>query len=373
VYFQNADSSLVLAALTDENGTVGATVAPGGFVTAVHPARGSDAMALTTFAGVAPGDRLHVDLAPIDTRTAVDVGVSVATYAGAAAYQVHTSCGEIDLGSAATIASTQLIGCDGVADVIVVASDDSATPLAAFYQPGVAIVDGQTIALAGTYRSFAPTPLAYRGVPARVSFLKIYRALATARGRLTDGTTGVMPASGAANATLDEPVAAGTTSLTVTDATPGGSGLGEQLIYDWGPTPATPGYALDVAAAQLPSYAAAPHYDATAGAVTWAEQPGAIAPDFARVRVRVTRDAIPTYQTWTWRVIAPRGAAATVAYPKLPVDGFDFNIAANDITAIEDVTNVALPGGYDAFRARGFDDVATAITGSSGRMVVELL
>src|SRR5438105_2298725 len=41
VYFQNADSSLVLAATTDAHGTVGAMLATGGFVTAIEPADSS--------------------------------------------------------------------------------------------------------------------------------------------------------------------------------------------------------------------------------------------------------------------------------------------------------------------------------------------
>jgi len=87
-----------------------------------------------------------------------------------------------------------------------------------------------------------------------------------------------------------------------------------------------------------------------------------------RGRVRAPRDAIPSGQSWTWAIVAPRGASPSVAYPKLPVD----SVAVGDAVAIEDLSGVQLSGGCDAFRARGFTDLTTAIIGASGRLVAEL-
>jgi hypothetical protein len=268
------------------------------------------------------------------------------------------------------VASAPLVGCAGSADVLVVATDVDAVPLAALYAPDVAVVDGQALTLAGTYQPLAPTSLAFSNVPAAVTSLGIDRALATSRGRFLDTTTSAVPAGGAATATIAIPVATGATAITVTDGFPASTELSEQLVYEWGPTDTS--YALALDGAMLPSYAAPATFDLATHVLSWQERAASAQPDFARVRVRVTRDTIPGPTSWTWRMIAPRDAAPSIRYPTVPVDGFDFNAATGDAVAIEELTNASVPGGYDAFRAHGFADVTTAIAGANGRIVVEL-
>ena len=369
-YFQNADSALVAAVLTDVNGTAFAKVASGGFVTIVAPPSGTAARALSTFAGVQPGDQLTIDLAPADARQAVDVGVTVPTFAGAAAYQLRTTCGEVDLGASGMTSDAQLIGCAGTADVVVVATDDNAVPLASVYAPAIAIADHKSLVFAGTYQPVATTTLTYSQVPTTVTFLGIDRILATPRGRMLDSPTNAMPSSGNATASVAMPSATGAIAVTVTDAFPQSDEFSEQLVYDWGADASS--YTVALGAVMLPSYASAASFDPSTHALSWQEHAGGGMPDLARTRVRVTRDLPPAPVAWTWQVIAPRQAAPSVQFPTLPADGFDFNVGSSDTVAVEELTNAQLPGGYDAFRAHGFADLATAIAGASGRLVVEL-
>jgi hypothetical protein len=134
---------------------------------------------------------------------------------------------------------------------------------------------------------------------------------------------------------------------------------------------------IDLSAMQLPRYALPAGFTPFVFAdrmVRWPEHPGGtLQPDVVRARIRVYRDDIPQGRAWTWQVVAARGEGPEIRFPTLPTDTFDFNPTEGDVVSLEELTNVHLPGGYDAVRAHGFARFLDFITAGTGRMVVQTL
>jgi hypothetical protein len=368
VYFQNADSSLVLGAVTDASGSASAALSAGGYVTVIEPDDGSGATRLATFAAVAPGDALHLDLSPAGSTDSVDVAITVPVLAGAASYQLDTSCGQLSAGASGAAAGS-LLGCGGTADVLVVALDAQGSVLDSLYAPGVSLA-AQPAVVTGSYGALVATSFAYSGIPATSSAVRTDEILATARGSLFEvSTSGPVDAGRITNALILP--AGGTIAITVSDAQPASSDFGEQRVFDWG-SPGAP-YALDFAAALLPSFAAAPAYDPATRDVSWSELTAAESANLVRARVHAFRDALPEGRAWTWSIVAPRVEAPIVALPRFPPGGFDFTPQAGDAIDVDELLIARVPHGYDGVRAHGFDDVQRYVTGPSGRLVVETL
>ena len=144
------------------------------------------------------------------------------------------------------------------------------------------------------------------------------------------------------------------------------------MLSDLWDTSAT-SYSLNLANVQLPAYSAVPSYDAGAHDITWGEQAGTVAPDLVRAAIDAYRDGFPSGHSWRWSIVAPHGAGATVRFPQLPIDAFDYNPGPSDTVGVSDLLSAQVPGGYDAFRPHGFNEVTRAISGTSGLIVVELL
>lgn len=369
VYFQNADSSLVREATTDEHGTAGAVLAAGGYVTVIEPDDGSGTTRLATFAATMPHDTLRLDLAPIGAIDSTAIAISVPRMMGAAGYQIYTSCGQLGADASGT-ASGQLEGCGGAVDVIVMANDQTASILGSLYVAGVT-VGGQPAILNGLYDALVPTTFSYAGVPSSSGIVTTYQAIATARGTLFGASTSGSADAGRATSALDMPATTGTIALTVSSAVPASTEHGEQRVFDWGPPSSS--YALDLASAMLPAFAAAPTYDPATRSISWTERTGGVPPDLVRARVRVFRDAVPEGRAWTWAILAPRGAGPSVALPRFPGGGFDFGPRAGDALDVDELTTARLPGGYASVRAHGFDDVRAFVAGPSGRLVAQSL
>ncbi len=368
VFFQNPDSSLVLAAATDHNGTVGALMPGGGFVTAIEPADGTGIIKLVTFAGVASGDALHLDLAPVDNSTALQFDLTVPSLSGATGYQVYTQCGSVLVaGGAAT--TIQLAGCGAAADMLVVAVDAQSQLVGSFFHAAVPISSAPVV-LVDSYDTPSPTGFSYTGVPLDATWVKTTQVLYSSRGRLFDATTGIMPVIGAASDSLAQPSPTTLLADTVTDIQPASNDHGEQLVYDFGAW--TGSYSLDLGPWLLPAYTSDATYDLGSHAITWSEAEGGSQPDFARATVHVYRDAIPQGTTWAWSIIAPRTGATSIALPQLPKQQLDFNPSSGDAITVSDLTNVRVPGGYDAFRTHGFTALTSLAGTAPGKLVIEL-
>jgi hypothetical protein len=365
VYFQGSDSSPIAAVATNTSGVAGAATAAGGYVTVVVPTAGGDR--LFTFAATQPGDRLRLDLDGLVQPAASEVPLTVATLGGAIGYEIFTACGSgtLDSSAAGTIATA---GCSAQLDFLVVALDDNGAPFASFARPGVEL--SGAVNLSGSYTPYVQTSFAYKNVPPAVPFVSTYAAILGAQGRLVDASAG-NPVSGVVTNTIDLPDGSGLGMLVATTPTPAPEQLGEQVVVEWGPFSAS--YALDLASAMQRAYAAPPSYAVTTHGIAWDENGAGIVPQSVRASIRVFRPGAPEGRSWSWSIIGPRQTAPEFVYPVLPVTNFDYNPAAADTVTIGELTNVAAPGGYDAFRPTGFGDVMQLVAGASGRVVIQRL
>lgn len=387
VYFQNADSSLVLGATTDSHGTVGAVLAANAFVTALEPSDGSGVVKLDTFAGVQPGDALHLDLAAVGAQGGAMTALTVtpATAATASAIDVFTPCGSGALPASTGTGDIGWQGCALQTDLLIVEVDDQNAPLGEYFSadqtigPAATDAAGYPLDVSGpAYSGLVTTTYDYGAVPDTIAMVKTTQELWSGRGRLYDASVASQRSGITLRNMLDQPVPTGAafSAVTVSDfmPVPGGALHGEQLVYDWGPYAA--GYGpLDFAQATLAPYTSDPVFDVTAHAITWTESTGAM-PQFARATVSIYRDAIPAGQAWHWNIIGPRTATPSLALPVLPTDGFDYNAKDGDQIAVANLTNAKLSsGGYDNVRAHGFAnvaDLANPDTTATGQLVIQL-
>jgi hypothetical protein len=369
VFQRNVEGDVVATVATDASGVAGAALGDGGFVTVIVP--GGAGARLFTFAAVRAGDRLRLDVDAAPQPPTSSIAFSVPTRAGAPGYEVRTPCGSGILGATGTgTIELALAACGGTLDAIVVALDDNGLPAASLTSTGVTL-DTAQVDIAGSYDALVHNSFAYSAVPAQVVFMGTYEAIISPRGRLVDGSAGAAPSGGAAASALDLPAGTGFAALIVSDGRPADGEHGEQLVFDWGPWNAS--YALAYSSALLRPYTSAPLFDHLQRAVTWDE--GAIGgmPQALRTSVHVYRSGIPEGTSWSWSIVAPREAAPLVRFPQLPRIGeTDFVPRDDDTVAIQELTSVAAPGGYDALRPAGFAQLQRLVTGASGRMVVQL-
>jgi hypothetical protein len=377
VVFQAADSSLVLASLTNDKGIAWAELAGGGFVTAFDHV-GANLDELTTFAGVQPADALTLDLDPSGSKDEWPVTISIPADPGAAGYRVFTTCGGPIGVEPAAGTPTTLVGCGGMADAVVVTEDDAGDPLRAFFAGNVVVpqpppppeTDAMPpvfpgLPLAGSYAALAPTTFSYSNVPATVTFVATFHAFASAHGRVYERTAGEAPSGGSVQTSILVPAASAPT-LVATNLF--SQQVGIQTIYE--ARAAAGAYALDVGASLLPPFASAPSFDA--GSVTWMEGAAPVQPDLVRARIHVYRDAVPTGRSWGWRMVAPR-SGTQVTYPQLPSFGFDFNPASGDIVGVSELMTAAVPGDYAAVRRIAFGDLTSLVIGTTERGVIQML
>ncbi len=366
VYFQNADSTLVLAVGTDANGTAGAVVQPGGYVTVVEPHDGTGFDNLSTFAQIQPGDALHLDIKPVTPPSSTELRLVVPAAVGADSYQVYSSCGQFALDASAT-SQIELGECSTDFDVIVLALGGGSV-IGGLYAPSVPL-DTPTVTVDGSYAPMVTSSIGYTDVPSQIQWVNTYQAIMTSRGRLFDGTTGAPRTGTTIDGALTMPATTGTIGLTVTDGVPIASGLDEQLVYDWAPW--TDSYSLDLGSAMLPTYASPPVFDIPTGGVLFGSGSSGVAPDLRRTTIHVSRPEIPQPRIWTWRLVG-KAQELAVKFPLLPASPVDFNPKAGDSIGVDELTSAQVPGGYDAFRAHGFDNIERMIAGPTGRIVVEL-
>ena len=347
VYFQNADSSLVLATTTDATGTASAVMQPGGYVTAVNPYALGGTDQLDTFAGVKPGDHLVLKAA-----TGSDVGITMNVTApsdGLLNYNVYSPCnnggtpitppavkGALGVNEQGQIT---LFNCGAATDFLVIA-DDGATSFDYLYAPNIAVTDQGTADLtASTYTATTLQTLTYTNLPSAQS-LSIEEDVLDPMGLIY--TIGNETPAGDPTTTLHVPDFAGSKELLQTRFDQ--QAVSFQVLFDWGQLGAA--FTTDVASRALHDFTARPALDPATHTATIAEAATGGAADFSVVAVSATR----AQRSWSWSVIAPYSASG-VTLPTLPTDVFDFNIAAADSFGVDSWANGKVPGGYDAVRA----------------------
>jgi len=373
VMFQNADSTLVSAQLTNDKGLAWAEIqGGGGFVTALeHTGNGSDE--LSTFAGVQPADALELAFAPTGPIDEWPVSISVPSEGSAIGYQVYTSCGgPVGIAPGGSTATT-LVGCKGVADAVVVGEDDTSQPFTAFYAGDLVVPPAAepptfgAFAITGQYAPLVTKTFSYSNVPSLVSFIGTYHTFMNAHGRVYERTAGDAVSAGSVTTQLQLPA---TTAASLIVSTQFSSDVGSQTIYDTSIDASAP-YAVDVGAAQLPPFATQPTYDVATREVGWTERSGPQTPDLVRTRIHISRDDIPVGRAWNWRLVAAR-SGTSVTYPQLPSFGFDFNPKRGDAISISELTTAEVPGGYANARRVGFSDLIDLV-GPGDKMLFETL
>ena len=371
VYFQNADSSLVARAVTDLTGTARATMATGGFVTAVLAGQTSS---LYTFAAVKPGDQLVLDDVVADPQ--LDVFSTTPSDPGApslAYYYLFSTCADVwyqvqpdvqtGLGQART----------GLGDMMaVMTSNWEGEPIDYLYLPNVLVGNGSTIQLYGNYQTAQDMTFNYVNLPSAAS-IEFRSYVVTPRGVLFDAPLSTYATASSGNATIAASVPAIPGTLVVTEsyvATSSAVGSPAHDVLDWGEP--TVSHALDYAAGGVHEYGAAPAFDSASDSITWGES-GA-RPDYVFAEYITWRRGATTTLDWPWEIVAPRSESASVRYPVLPVDEFDYNPEPADTLAVEFVDNISVPGGYDAVRPWAFESyVPTTFArhlGGTGHVVV---
>lgn len=347
VYFQNADSSVVLATTTDASGTASAVMQAGGFVTAINPygAQGQDD--LETFAGVKPGDHLvlHRALVP-DATTTVNVSAPDEGVPGYSVYSPCNNAGATLAPPALLLATTvpvsgqiSLSSCGSATDFLVVASDG--TPTDYLYAANVAIADQGNVDLtAGTYAPVTNRALTYTNLPSAQS-LSIENDVLDPLGIIY--IAGAETPSDQPTATVAIPEFPGESDLLQT--TFNNQTYSQQVLFDWGHLGAA--FSTDVGARALNDFSGPPTFDVPTHAGSVGLGSAGAAGDFSLFFMAISRPA-PQHD-WQWTIAAPFGA--TVSLPTLPTDVFDYNVGSGDSATINGWVNGKVPGGYDAVRA----------------------
>lgn len=379
VMFQEADSTVKSVTVTDVDGAASGDIGAGGFVTVVEPRAGSTARdTLSTFTNVQPNDDLHLDLtAPAGDETPVTFMLQVEPDPDVAAVslQVRTSCGEA-LGFGVTQPEeVTLLGCGDEADLLVISGDDAGTVLRSQFTRAQRL--DQPVVLDNSYVDVLAPTVTYQNLPTNVTFVGVYRAYDTSRGRLFDSSSGAfLDQTTATTAVLlpEIPVATGDRVLTSSAVFPPQGAVGQQTILEWSAATTDRDYTLNVGNAKLDEFATRPTYDPAEHLVSWTEGAGGQAPNFSRASVSIFRDDIPEGRGWSWRIVSAHDGSS-LAFPVLPParDGFDFNVIDGDSAAVSLLTTAKLPAGYGdiATRTHAFDDLKTQITGISGQLIIQ--
>ena len=372
VYFQNADSSVVGAAALDANGNARQVMNAGGYATALVPNiliggfGGGMQYSVATWAGVKPGDHLIFTTpagggAPIQTT----ITIPLDTAAGITQYVVQSTCGgqtQVGLpsGSGATSVSTPFYfdaGCTA-ADIFVAGVDANYQPVSSFSIPAQPVTANEVIDYtAQTYTAAGTRTYTFDNFPGGLA-IDVFDNLATGRGQLYSGVGAQTSTANPATLTVPYP-ARPAGSLDVVFSSQQASNTNRNLV-EWGTTGA---YEQDWGAHLLPDFATAPTFDTGTHVVSWTTGGGALTADFAEASVLVSRATV----TWTWEIVAPSGTQ--IAFPNLPTDVADLNIAATDSYNFDGsgVVRVAkVPGGYDAVRGSIFASSAFLPTGATG-------
>jgi hypothetical protein len=357
VYFQNADSTLVVKTMTDATGTASATMRSGGFVTLLEPqALGAVVLppTLDTYAGVKAGDVLHDDVPTASGSVGVTFSLNSDPNPLAASYVVHTTCGDAlqAFGSGTLSTSAELTDCNGIADVVVVSETSGNVPLDSFAVTGVTIAAGSNIGLKGSYAAIPLQQVTLTDVPPELSSsIEVIELLGTPHGAYFDFPTFTSTGS----ASLPQPLTGATDLVelvyTFFPAT-NSSVADDQQIFDWGPSP--PGsVSVDVGARKLHDYVTRPQLNPTDEQLQWAVGSGAGA-DYLISEVSASRNGSAGASKWSWKIVSPGVEEGAQAYPTLPTDIFDFNFRDTDALTLNQCNGFTSAGGYDAARPHVF-------------------
>ncbi|HEU0033895.1 MAG TPA: hypothetical protein VFQ53_24875 [Kofleriaceae bacterium] len=367
VVFQAADSHVVGTAVTDASGVASMTMEAGGFVTAIDPfgpPAAGGANDLRTFAGVRPFDELR--LGRDDARTGLQVRVTAPVAQNAASYTLHTTCGTGTLVATGTGKPTALVtlqGCTSAVDMIVVANDATGKPLRALIARGLAVFDGDTLQLTGTYEPIASVGIEYSAVPDAYTSIETHATITTQAPILSADATAAVQ-FGIANTMLALPGFFDTALRIDAHPVPAAPKLGVHGVLTW--SSFSTNNFVQLWDLLLPDYAQRPTFSLPRS-IFWSETqngarilddapnfessvpPNIGIPDVVIAKLHVARPD----RTFDWTIATPY-VGPVVTYPQLsptPGELAVFDPAPGDAVDVVRLSTVDVPFGYDSVRA----------------------
>ncbi|MDX2094242.1 MAG: hypothetical protein SFX73_40800 [Kofleriaceae bacterium] len=375
VFFQKADSELVLATLTDADGRANAFMASGGSVSVAFRDSTTLSTDVFTLQDVTADEDVVIDLRGYPQQPRA-VYIQVPADGDAEDYELFSSCGSAFISDADLQPQiAELRDCTDVADLLVRSARGRF-----LFRPAVPIPQNIRVTFDGAWEPPVVSSIALVHVPAsHRDVIVTQRVSGQSRSfyplGLEGGNTGALEflrlEEGAASGTFDQavPMPAGSTLVTwVTPfqpTTPGGL-----FVVDWGPP--QPATAIDVAPLSLRAYLTQPRYDPDTHRITWLEADQGVDTDGILVRFGWVEERGGT--SVLWHVLGPRGMPASFALPALP----DPDLRPPPTAEVEELMSIKLEGGFARLRAlpllgrwRPSSDRPWPLDAPSGRVVYQ--
>lgn len=337
VYFQDADSTLVLATRTNDAGDASALMASGGFVT-VFPSGH-----LYTWANVQIGDELTLDLSAEELSSFPALTVRLAELEGAQDYWLSSRCERerLLLDPKMLPVAPFFLPCTPRSDLLLVAYDINFEPFGYRYIPNANMLDSTPVNLGASYLPIASTVDVYGPTDRTITVTQRLTNVdysANAFVQVTD-THVVAP--------IGMPVIDGTTVQGVAYMT---SSLfppqedevmtSEYAAFAWGPN--GPTMTLDLSTPDLREITSKPTLELESYTLKWMESDVGSRGDavWAEIAIYAGIAILP------WTIMAPRTDETLVRLPVLPYDGAQLRPES----AVDNFALLSSEGGYDRLR-----------------------
>lgn len=369
-YFLAPDNTVVATVDTNASGVASAKLPLGGSVTAIDPfprrvealrAAGPGRAAavevgdndLRSFLGVKPGDHLTLTDKTTPDGASFQLYAPVPTQGSISDYSVFTNCGNGNLypggggsgsGSPDPGGYVFLRGCNGKADIVVVASglgaDEQQRALGVLVKADAALKEDELIDLRDLeYATPTERTFTYSN---NTHSLQVEHTLVTPKG--TFGP--FVPDAGFESvATIGEPVLAGATSIVDTQVQTDNN---RYHVIDAGAVTAS--YMLDLSNLLPRAIQSVAEYNVATKKLTWTEADDGAAADLSIAQFGVSNEA----RSWQWTLVAPYARGELVP-PVLPTDVATWTPADGDNVYVLSLLNAKATGQYDAVRARALD------------------
>lgn len=365
VYFLDGAGALIATVDTDASGLARAEMPTGGSVTALLPTGGSRPE-LATALGVQPGDTIGIRAPGGGTDMTIDLSFPANGSNGH--YVVRSACGEADIlikGGSTVDTQLQLWSCGPRTDFVISADNGDGGPVSTFIAGDVAVANGATLTLTGTYVADVDVDTTFENLPVFQGSMQIERAILTTPfvvGR-NGSTTDVINGTGATTLSVPVFTAPSRGAVVASGRLYGNVSVAE--VYET----AGGDYTLDTTGVFLPTFTTSADFDTATRTLSWGESATGAAPDLTLAQIEISRPSQKA--SWNWTVLAPHGGTS-VQLPLLPGDGAEWNAVESDFSFVIDHLTGKINGGYRAAITVGLADAAPeTLAHGFGRLVLE--
>lgn len=358
VWFQNPDSTLVLATRTLGDGTANAYMPAGGFVTLMLDGD------LWTWGGVEPGDELVIGAQPGDQASAIEL--QVAQDPNAASYWLHSPCGSyMEVSNVIDRPRSVALGdCDAHTDLLLVTRKLGFTELA-HHQAKLDVAVGTADAPApvrfdGGYLSPTDSVVRVSQLPSTIGFLYAHQEVLGTHGVLFDSSNfgqSVINTNDAAQVTIPMPLTPGTILATYVDDVGGSGNSNFMHVVSWGPS--APETEIALTPLRLPALLDSASYGKTTHTVSWREVSTTLLPEATLANIRLANST-------TWHAIGPRNAAPYLALPVLPIAELGALVEDARVTMLVTIHSTTTYAAYREALLGWFPGLHWPITGAFG-------